>query len=888
MNYLSGAGLIVAISSILNSFLVLLYSKNKNTKFLNFTWTLFNLTVGLWGLGLYCLFSSSNMGSALYWGRFLNCSAIFIPIFFFNFVCILLKIYNDKKKEICIYYGIATVMFIAVLLFPNLFIPYVEIAFTNFYYPKPNIIYYVYTFQFAYLISYSMGLLFKAKNNTKYSLLEKNQLKYLILGCSVGFLGGSMAFFPVFGINIPPIGIYLTPFYIFTVSYAIINHNLMDIDLAWRKLAKNVFYYCIFAVYVALLSFILFNFKLNYYGYAAIVFVSFFLLYSVSEKLKVLLYNLFLGKYHKVWEKLKAAAKIKSDEYEQPIIVNILALDIPKAINLTYAAYYELKNPSKKYEILTTTDKKYYASTGSATDSVSKDILFESKLVEELYERKSFLYLEHLAKDEKNKELVEILKDLKVDLSYPIFDNEVLVGILVYGKKQNNAVFHGEDLEILRDIIKDAEYQINNIYKINHISEKILTKYKTTYQVQLLEESKRLGDIRDLTKFCEHSRKLVNRLLNASETNFWIYNEDKKIYIKHVLNEDGVLVPSEILPETNYLITYLNDIKDMVLTIDLEKLAKNSHLKDLEEAADTARNMNATIIIPLIDVSHLLGFLTVSNRPNKEQKYSHDDFLLLSFICDKIQSTLAHIYTNQKAYIDNLTGMYARISLDYSLESEITKSVKEGTPLCCAFIDANGFSFFNDMCGYFEGDMILKVMATRLMRVLRPTDRCYRWGGDEFVVIFGGTDIEGSKRAAERISEEFGNDRKIKKAEKIFARDLTFSIGVSIYNPKKGDTQYTIPEIEALSEMLLARAIKAMKKAKKKAKKLDPERSVVCVDKEFDRLDYRRHSSLVKLLNDELDVDNIDDAELDAAIEEENQGYGGPIPVEKTKDDKDK
>jgi HD-GYP domain-containing protein (c-di-GMP phosphodiesterase class II) len=65
--------------------------------------------------------------------------------------------------------------------------------------------------------------------------IRKNQIKYLLLGVSVGFLGGAMTFLPVYGIRIYPLGTYLVSVYVLTITYAILKYRLMDIRVALTR-----------------------------------------------------------------------------------------------------------------------------------------------------------------------------------------------------------------------------------------------------------------------------------------------------------------------------------------------------------------------------------------------------------------------------------------------------------------------------------------------------------------------------------------------------------------------------------------------------------------------------------------------------------------------------
>jgi diguanylate cyclase (GGDEF)-like protein len=517
----------------------------------------------------------------------------------------------------------------------------------------------------------------------------------------------------------------------------------------------------------------------------------------LKPKIDTVLYNFFLGKYKKVWDEVKKAGEIKSDMYDKSGIINIIVLEIPKALNLTYSAYYELSESENKYFISTTTNANYY-------DGTIKELFFDHKLIQELYRTKSFLYLHALIKDEKNSEMSEVLKELKIDLCFPIFEKDLLLGVLVYGEKENSRFFNNEDLQILNSIIKDAEYQISNVLKVKHISETVsndvLNKYKKTYQAQLLEESKRLGEIRNIKHFTEHSVKLVNRLLHTTQTNIYLYDEANNLYFNS--NDKDC----EQIAGSDYLIKYITEAKEIIFVEAFEKAVKEIKIKELVSAVETVKKMKASLIIPLMDFSRVLGFVTICNENNIDRKYSDDDLVLLGFVCDKIQTTLSNIYANEKANVDMLTSLHNRRYMMYRLESEVIRSYQEGLPLSFIMLDVDDFKFFNDAGGHHEGDLVLAQVADALQKLIRPTDECFRYGGDEFSIVFPDTDNEGVTSLANRLKLEFAEHENNEKLNEIFDTKVTLSIGASTYHPKNNNREYSLPEIHAIANFLIEKA----------------------------------------------------------------------------------
>ena len=84
---------------------------------------------------------------------------------------------------------------------------------------------------------------------------------------------------------------------------------------------------------------------------------------------------------------------------------------------------------------------------------------------------------------------------------------------------------------------------------------------------------------------------------------------------------------------------------------------------------------------------------------------------------------------------DAVTGLPNRIALHRNLTDEIARAQRSGRALSLLFIDMDNFKHVNDTMGHQAGDEILRRVADRMHRVVRKTDRLFRIGGDEFVLL---------------------------------------------------------------------------------------------------------------------------------------------------------
>jgi diguanylate cyclase (GGDEF)-like protein len=105
---------------------------------------------------------------------------------------------------------------------------------------------------------------------------------------------------------------------------------------------------------------------------------------------------------------------------------------------------------------------------------------------------------------------------------------------------------------------------------------------------------------------------------------------------------------------------------------------------------------------------------------------------------------------------DALTGLGNRRALDETLTGEAARSARNGVPLAIGLVDLDGLRRINDRFGHLEGDRCLREAARAMEESVRGSDMCFRWGGDEFVVVLPGTDRAGADGLLARMAESVG------------------------------------------------------------------------------------------------------------------------------------
>jgi diguanylate cyclase (GGDEF)-like protein len=103
--------------------------------------------------------------------------------------------------------------------------------------------------------------------------------------------------------------------------------------------------------------------------------------------------------------------------------------------------------------------------------------------------------------------------------------------------------------------------------------------------------------------------------------------------------------------------------------------------------------------------------------------------------------------------LDTLTGANSRIGMLTKLREQL-ELVKRNVQSCCiAMLDVDHFKAVNDAHGHMAGDKVLAAAARYVMEHIRPYDRLFRYGGEEFLLCMPSTDVATGYEVVERVRE---------------------------------------------------------------------------------------------------------------------------------------
>ena len=160
------------------------------------------------------------------------------------------------------------------------------------------------------------------------------------------------------------------------------------------------------------------------------------------------------------------------------------------------------------------------------------------------------------------------------------------------------------------------------------------------------------------------------------------------------------------------------------------------------------------LAMPLLTGGRCVGILDLESR--KVAAFSLSDVRLLTPFASRLALLIDnHQKTRQlheQATHDGLTGFFNRRMMDEMIPMELQRATRYHRDMSLAMLDLDGFKTVNDHLGHEEGDRLLRVFAACIRKIVRASDLVFRYGGDEFLLVFPETTREQAEVALKRLA----------------------------------------------------------------------------------------------------------------------------------------
>ncbi|HAU29244.1 MAG TPA: diguanylate cyclase [Rhodospirillaceae bacterium] len=105
------------------------------------------------------------------------------------------------------------------------------------------------------------------------------------------------------------------------------------------------------------------------------------------------------------------------------------------------------------------------------------------------------------------------------------------------------------------------------------------------------------------------------------------------------------------------------------------------------------------------------------------------------------------------SHLDPLTGLRTRRDMIRTIEQEVSRFQRSGTPFCVAIADIDHFKLINDTFGHDAGDRVLVAIADEINSDIRTFDDAFRMGGEEFLICLKDISPTAGQKTLERLRQ---------------------------------------------------------------------------------------------------------------------------------------
>lgn len=200
---------------------------------------------------------------------------------------------------------------------------------------------------------------------------------------------------------------------------------------------------------------------------------------------------------------------------------------------------------------------------------------------------------------------------------------------------------------------------------------------------------------------------------------------------------------------------------------------------------------NSVYLIPLLTKQQPVGLVLLAcggNSISDQQLKSLES--LRSFAAPYLDNSILHRRITELAALDDLTMILNRRFGLRRLKEEFSRSTRHGIPMSVVMLDIDHFKNFNDTYGHNAGDVVLKMVASKINENLRAEDMACRYGGEEFLIMISGAGMNDAAIISERI-------RRVIETSEVQWGDNRLSVTISA-----GLATYPIVKVSVCEELI--------------------------------------------------------------------------------------
>lgn len=290
------------------------------------------------------------------------------------------------------------------------------------------------------------------------------------------------------------------------------------------------------------------------------------------------------------------------------------------------------------------------------------------------------------------------------------------------------------------------------------------------------------NDIRMITTLYSNNKRITGSKMNSAIKKDVLDNGYSKFYDDVRIEEERFFA---------YYLPVHNGSENIIGAICILKPANQIHSKFTKQVIPLIAMIIAGVVIitylnylyfgklnkNLKHIRNFLGEVTGGNlkaEMNREALAREDEIGDVAKASVNMQRALRNLIVK-----DSLTDLYNRRYCNQNLKNISEQYIKTGEPYTLAIADIDFFKKVNDTYGHTAGDEVLVSVAQIMKKSMAGKGFAARWGGEEFLLVYTGCDMETTLTYLEMLVEAI-REMRVEYDDK--AIKITISIGVATGN----------------------------------------------------------------------------------------------------------
>ena len=583
--------------------------------------------------------------------------------------------------------------------------------------------------------------------------MERNQLAYLLLGVCILLFFVSTIFFP--GGGEYPLAHFGSLFNGAVLTYVVVRHRLLDVRIIIRRFLVTGGLYVVGVtcwLFITLLIRRIFDFYIDSSQLAFFIGVAIPIIVIFTYRLRPLwqrwVGRTFLGEaYHsrgQLFDFISEIYDITTLEQFGSQLVSLISRSVTAQRTCLFLPQHEIGEGDflARFSYPSVEDNPISRVKLRRGSPIVAWLRRESRV---LYRRyvETVPEFQSLWQSEK-----EYIQSGEIAMFLPLINRGELVAILAVGGKRDGKIYNVEDLDLMESIARRVAASMEKEYLHERLEEQERELRLINRLIRLITSSRNIQGI------FEGFTLELKELVDVDGASIALIEDDMLRFLALSVPPDSPWRVDGKVPIKGTAIEWVFAKKEMLYEPDLA-----AHKRFWPQNNHLSQEARSIIYLPMIVKDELTGCLVVASK--RVDAYNARQVNLLERLALQIAMPIENLRlyatAEQRARIDELTGLFNRRHFDEQFKAEVSRHSRYNQELSLLMLDLDSFKTYNDIFGHPSGDILLKEVGEIITEAIRGGDQAFRYGGDEFVVMLPQTDEEKAFVVADRIRENIMN-----------------------------------------------------------------------------------------------------------------------------------